>query len=382
MTTAFGPSLRHRWWLEPGLAFLNHGSFGACPREVLDAQTALRERMERQPLVFMDKELGPELDVAADRLGRFVGAPPGSVVFVENATGAVNAVVRSLRFEAGDVIVTTSHVYNAVRNALRFVCERTGAVLRVAEIPYALDGPDEAFAAFVAQLDGPVKLAVVDHLTSATALVYPIERMVRACRERGIPVLVDGAHGPGQVPIDLAALDPDWYTGNAHKWMFAPKGCAFLYSREDRRDIHPLVISHGYQEGYREAFHWVGTRDPSAWLAIGAALDFIEGLGGARAVREHNRRLAWQAGELLAQAWAVPQLAPASMRAALVALPFPGDAPPEDAPRLHDALLAQGVEVPVFPFGGRCLIRISAQVYNGIADYERLAEAVLRLRTA
>jgi isopenicillin-N epimerase len=377
-----GHALRHAAFaLDPEVVFLNHGSFGATPLRVLDAADAWRRRLERQPVHFMERELPRRLDEAADRVATLVGAKAGHLALIDNATSAVNTVLRGLRLEPGDEILTTGHVYPAVRHAIHHVAERAGADVVVARVPFPLHDADQVTQAVRCALSPRTRLVVVDHITSATGLVYPIAAVVAACRLAGVPVLVDGAHAPVQVALDLSALQPDWYTGNLHKWAFAPKGCAFLYAREPSR-VHALTISHGYQQGMREELHWTGTRDPSPWCAIPEALDFLDELGGPAVVRAHNDALCATAASLLAEAIGAPVPSSPSLRASLCTLPLPGEHPPtvEGARAAHDRLVAQGVEVPVFPFAGRCWLRISAQVYNELPDYQRLADLLVTMR--
>ncbi|MCA9661874.1 MAG: aminotransferase class V-fold PLP-dependent enzyme, partial [Myxococcales bacterium] len=212
-------TLRARWTLDPAITFLNHGSFGACPRVVLDAQQALREELEREPVRFFVRELPGRLDAARERLAAFVGADPADLVFVRNATEAVNAIVRSLDLQPGDHILTTDHAYNACRNVLEYVAERRAARVNVATIPFPIASPAQATAAILAAVTPQTRLALIDHVTSPTGLVLPIAEIVAALAERGVDTLVDGAHGPGMIDLDLEAIGAAYYTGNLHKWV-------------------------------------------------------------------------------------------------------------------------------------------------------------------
>ena len=374
----FGPGLRSLWWLDPQVAFLNHGSFGATPRRVLDAQSRWRERMERQPVHFLATEVPVLLREAADELGQFIGARGADLVFVDNATAGVNAVVSSQRFSAGDEILACTHVYGAVRKTMQHVASLTGAVVVEVPVPFPIASPQPVIDAVIAGLTSRTRLVILDHVTSPTALVLPVEAIVAACRDRGVRVLVDGAHAPGMLPLDVAAIGADWYVGNCHKWLFAPKGCAFLWARQDRQDLHASVISHGYGSGFHAEFDWTGTKDPSPWLAIGEAIAFVHGLGVDR-MRAYNRGMAAKAGEMLAERWGTILPSPASMRGTMTPIRAPGGRPGTDAAAkdLHDWLWdTHRIEVPVIAFAGACWVRISAQVYNGWDDYERLACAL------
>jgi len=372
----FGAAIRPAFLLEDGIAFLNHGSFGATPRAVMAAAEEWRQRMERQPVRFMATTLRPALREALVRLAAFVGARPGSLAFVENATAGANAVLRSLDLAPGDGIAITTHGYGAVRNTVRYVAGRAGLAVHEAQVPFPIDDADAVVAAVEAALGPRTKLAVLDHITSPTGLVFPIERLVALCRARGIAVLVDGAHAPGMVPLDLDALGADWYVGNCHKWLCAPKGAAFLHARADRQDaIHPLVISHGFGQGFATEFEWVGTRDFSSWLAVPTAIEFVTGLG-FEAVAEHNRALVRAAAARIRAEWGVAAPAPEDLLGFMTTLPLavalPGTV--EAARAVHDRLWRDHrIEVPIIPFGGRLWVRISAQVYNAPEDYEGLA---------
>jgi isopenicillin-N epimerase len=380
-----GAAARPLFCLEDGIAFLNNGSYGAAPRAVLAAQQRWRERMEAEPVRFMQREMPVALRQAAGTFAAFLGCRGEDLVFVDNATGGCNAVLRSLQFHADDEIVTTDHVYGAVRKTLAFVASRSGAAVIEAPLPYPGTTPENARAAIVTALTPQTKLLVVDWITSPTALVLPIREICAAARARGIPVLVDAAHAPGQVPVDIAALDTDWVTGNAHKWLFGARSSAFLWTRPERQnDTHPTVISHGYGAGYRAEFDWVGTRDPSSWLAVGAAIEFWRTMGGA-ALMARNRRLAADAARMLEARLGVAQAVPDAMRGAMqtIELTRHGPATLENAKRLQGRLSdAHGVVVPVVPFGDRLWVRISAQLFNEMSDYERLAEALDAERSA
>lgn len=362
------------------MAFLNHGSFGATPRRVLAAQDRWRTAMERQPVRFFIDELGPALREAAHALASRFGAHGDDLAFVENATGGCNAVLRSIRFERGDEIVGTGHIYPAVDATIRYVCERTGAVPVMVAIPFPVSDPDEVTTRFLDALTDRTRLVVLSHITSATAVVLPIEPIIAACKARGIGVLIDGAHAPGMIPLDLPALGAHWYTGNAHKWLNAAKGCAFLWtnpeSRFDRADLHPAVISLSYPAGFPDEFDWVGTRDPSAWLSVTEALAFLDELGMER-VRTHNHELVLEGGALLCDAWGVTPGTPPSMTGSILTLPCPADIEPTK--EACDALRKRWwrehrVEAMALAFGGRAWVRISAQVYNEVDDYRRLRD--------
>lgn len=382
---------RSPWLLDPAVTFLNHGSFGGCPGPVLDEQTRLRAEMERRPIEWLarERDLDPKLDRAREALAAVVGGDARDLVFVPNATTAVNAVLRSAHFEPGDDLVFTDHGYNACNNVVRFVCERSGAVPVIAELPFPLASPAEIVQAIERALTPRTRLLLIDHVTSATGLVLPIEDIVRLCRERGVRVLVDGAHAPGMVPLDLGALGADYYTANAHKWLCAPKGCAFLHVRSElQEEVRPTVISHGANtpcEGrsrFETEFGWPGTHDPTPYLTLPFAIEWLasQDPNGLDGVRQRNRDLALAAREFLCEALEVEAPAPSEMIGALVTLPLPDGPPPEGGlDAQHRQLFEQhAIEVPIvhWPRPGKRWVRISAQLHNDLDDYRALARAL------
>lgn len=373
--------MKHHWTLDPAITFLNHGSFGAAPRVVLEKQNEYRAQLEREPVRFFVRELEPLLDGARRTLAEFLGAEPEGLAFVPNATAGVNAVLRSLDLDKLDELLVTSHEYNASRNALDYVAGIAGAKVVVAEVPFPIESPDVVVERVLARVTDRTRLFLADHVVSQTAIIFPIERLVRELASRGVDTLVDGAHAPGFLPLDLRALNAAYYTGNLHKWVCAPKGAAFLYVRENRRrSVHPVSISHGAnspridRSRFLLEFDWTGTFDPSAWLAVPAALEFMSSHGGWPEVMRRNRELALLGRDILCSALGIDPPAPGEMLGAMAAVPLPDGT---EGDKLQDALLFEHhIEVPVMPWP-RPLLRISAQLYNEPADYERLAEALL-----
>lgn len=389
---------RH-WTLDPSVDFLNHGSFGATSRPVLAAQQAWRERIEAEPVRFFANDFEAPLDDARTVLGRFVGADADDLAFVPNATAGTNAVLRSLHFDAGDELLTTDHAYNAAKNTLEFVAARDGARVVVAPVPFPIDSPDQVVEALLAAVTPRTRLALIDHVTSATALVFPVELLVHELEARGIETLVDGAHAPGGLPLRIGQIGATYYTANLHKWVCAPKGTGFLWVRPDRQEaIRPLAISHGAnsprtdRSRFRVEFDWTGTADPSAYLAVPDAIRFGEGLldGGWQALRTRNHALAMAGAQLLRDAIGSPAAAPEEMLGSMVSVPLPLETGPGrvqgvalyDDP-VHAHLIARSIQVMITPWpqrpdGGtwRRLVRISAAAYNDLEQYRRLAEAL------
>jgi isopenicillin-N epimerase len=385
--------LADRWLLDPEVVFLNHGSFGAAPKAVLEEQSRIRLQIEREPLIFFDHDYLPALDQARAALAGFLGARTDDLAFVVNATTGVNTVLRSLKLEPGDQLLVTDHEYNACRNAIDAVAADSGAEVVVASIPFPGASESAVIEAILERISPKTRLVLIDHVTSQTGMVMPLERLVSEVQTRGVDVLVDGAHAPGMLALDLDSLGAAYYTGNLHKWVCAPKGAAFLHVREDRRDgVRPLVISHGAnaEAVKRSRFHlehdWTGTRDPSAWLSVPAALREMESMveGGWDEVRRRNRELVLKGRDTLCDALAIEAPCPDSMIGSLASLPLPdGDSGsvnelfPFD--KLQDRLFKDyRIEVPViaWPAPPRRLVRISAQLYNSRWQYVALAEAL------
>lgn len=372
--------LRTLWALDPAVVYLNHGSFGACPSAVMQAQTGLRRELEREPVDFLDETLPARLEAARREVAAFVGADPMDLVFVPNATAGVNAVLRSLRFQAGDEVLVTGHTYAACRKTAEFVAARTGARIVTATLPFPVREAEEIVAAVLGCVSARTRLALLDHVTSPTALVLPIARLVGELEARGVETLVDGAHAPGMVPLDLSALGAAYYTGNAHKWLCAPKGAAFLHARRDRQsDLHPTIISHGYTSGFRAEFDWTGTCDPTPWLCIPEAVRFIGGLlpGGWPEVMARNHALAVRARRLSLETFGLDAPCPETMLGSMASLPLPpatAGAPASglDFKGLHAWFRERGFEAWFHP-QPVLVLRISAQLYNQMGEYQRLA---------
>lgn len=388
--------LAQNWSLDPDVMFLNHGSFGACPRAVLAWQQTLRERIERQPVQFYVRDLEPLLDEARGSLATFLGAAAGDLAWVGNATTGINAVLQSLSFAPGDELLVTNHEYNACRNTLEFVAGRDGARVVTVDIPFPVANESVVVDTVLDAISARTRLVLLDHVTSQTGLVLPLEHILPKLRELGVLSLIDGAHAPGMIELDLAALDADFYTGNCHKWICAPKGSGFLYVRgELQHSIRPPVISHGAntrrtdRSRFLIEFDWPGTWDPTAVLSVPEALRVMSGLleGGWPAIRKRNRAMALQGRALICKALGVKPPAPESMIGSLAAVPLPpaeGEASlsPLYGDPLQDELLERWhIEVPLVPWPAhpQRLIRISAQLYNETAHYERLAGALREL---
>ena len=396
--------LADRWALDPDVVFLNHGSFGACPRTVLDAQQALRAEMEANPVAFLDRRLEDRLAAARVAIGAFVGADPDDLAFVPNATAGIATVLASVGIGPGDELVATDHEYNAALNALRAAAADAGARVVLARIPLPVAGPDAVVERILAAVTRRTRLVLLSHVTSPTALVFPVERLVPILEARGIGVLVDGAHAPGMIPLQLSALGASWYVANLHKWCCAPKGAAFVHVRRDRQaKVTPLAVSHAANDPrptrspFVRAFDWTGTLDPTPYLVAPTALAEVAGMleGGWPVVMARNRALALGAREILVGALGGTPLAPAAMLGAMAAVELPtasfGPPPvsPVDRDPIQAALLERaGIEVPLVgwprdPAPGERrwrLVRVSCHLHNELPDYVALADALRGLR--
>ncbi|MBI5609366.1 MAG: aminotransferase class V-fold PLP-dependent enzyme [Deltaproteobacteria bacterium] len=387
------PDLAAHWTLDPAVTFLNHGSYGACPRAVQQARSAWLARLEREPVTLLTRELEGLLAEVRGALGTFLGCRADDLALVSNATEGVGTVVRSLTWRHDDEVLVIDHGYNACKNAAQVEVERFGGRLVTAAVPFPLADAATAVEAILKSCSARTKLAIIDHIASPTAVLFPIKEIVQRLQARGIDVLVDGAHAPGMLPLDLDDLGAAYYTGNCHKWLCAPKGAAFLHVRRDRQTpIRPLVISHGANSPrtdtsrFRVEFDWTGTRDPSPWLTIPAAIEGMAALlpGGWPAIYQRNHQLAVEAREILCQALGVAAPCPPAMVGSMAAVILPAGQQPQggagDSDALHAWLWQRGFDLPIMTWNGQRILRVSCQLYNDRAQYQRLAELLQQQR--
>lgn len=394
MGRAVSAGLRQHWGLDPDITFLNHGSFGATPLEVLRCQDEFRAQMESEPVRFFVREV-PELwSDAVARGAAFVGADPGGFAWIANATTGVNTVLASLDLQPGDELLVTNHEYGACRNALDRRAAATGATVRCVDVPFPVTSAAQVVQAVASGITDATRLLLIDHVTSATGLVLPIAEIAATCRDAGVEILVDGAHACGMLDLDIDALGVDYYTGNFHKWVCTPKGVAMLWIAPRHRDrVRPLTTSHGAsmpaatpEEALRNEFDWVGTTDPTAVLSVPFTIDYMASLidGGWDGIRRHNHDLVVQGRRMLCEALDEVELAPAEMLGSLAAVRLPdgdpnaGPVPPYLDPHHNILLTDHNIEIPIGPFPAppKRLLRLSAQLYNTQEDVQRLVEAL------
>jgi isopenicillin-N epimerase len=387
----FGRSMLEHWLLDPDYVYLNHGTVGAPPRRVLARQQALRDEMERQPSRFMLRELNltqpapwrtvSRLREASDRVAAFLGSRPEDLVFVPNVTTGLNAVLRSMALGAGDEVVITDLAYGAIAQAAAVIVRERGATLRTVDLPFPVREPDDVVKTIVEALTPRTRLVVADHVTAQTALVLPVADIAAACHRQGIPILVDGAHAPGSIAVNIAALGVDWYAANLHKWAHAPRSCGILWAAADRQaSLHHPVASWGWGHGFRMEFEHTATSDPTSYLAAPEGLDFLEEWGFDE-VLGYMHALAWEGAARLSECWGTTVDTPRSMVGAMVTVPLPQalGTTTEDASRVRLALLIEDrIEVQLHAWRGQLWARVSNQIYNDRADIMQLAEAVIR----
>ncbi|MEH0935039.1 aminotransferase class V-fold PLP-dependent enzyme [Micromonospora psammae] len=373
------PGARLLFSLDPSVSHLNHGSFGAVPIGVQRAQQRLRDEMEANPLRFFTQGLADRITHTRRHLATFLGADPDGTALVGNATTGVAVVLQSLGLRPGDEVLSTDHGYGAVGFGIARECRRTGAVSRTLRVP--LDATDEEVVEIVRTglRPGRTRLLVVDQLTSATARLFPVAAIVGLAHERGVPVLVDAAHVPGMLPVEVGAIGADFWVGNLHKWGYAPRGTAVLVVAPPWRDrIEPLVVSWEQEAGFPGNVEWQATLDYTGWLSAPLGLYTLRSLGADR-VRAHNAALAAYGQRVVGDALGVapadlPHPGGPTVAMRIVPLP-PGVATTLDAARALRTRIAErlAAEVAVMSWDGRGWLRLCGQVYNTPDEYERLA---------
>jgi isopenicillin-N epimerase len=385
------------WDLDEEMVFLNHGSFGSTPRFVLQKQNELRTQMEKESVRFMLRELYPLYQNSLKRLAQFIGANENNLVFVKNATMGVNTIFHSLKFDPGDEILIHSHAYGACVNTIKWYAEQHKAKIVIANIPFPVSNKQQILDAYHSCISPRTKIALIDQITSPTGILFPVEELVESLQTKNIDVLVDGAHAPGQVPLNLHKLNAAYYTGNCHKWICSPKGSAFLYVREDKQHlIHPIQISHLFdapvskEKIWQGQFFWPGTDDYTAYCCVGIAIDYFENNfeGGWNSIMKKNNQLAINGRKILSEKLDTPLPTPDDMIVNLASVCLgESELPPYGfnfISEVQKKLFSEyKIEVPVLVFNRenpRLWVRIAAQLFNTLEQVEYLAESLIRLR--
>ena len=385
--------LRKNWQLDEDIIFLNHGSFGACTKSTTEEQIRWMKRIESEPVRFFEREFPQLMHEVRVNLANFLHCSAEDLALITNATTGVNTILRSLKFERGDELLVPDHAYQACRNALDYVSERWNANTVVCQLPFPISDSNEIIDSILASVTPKTKLAMLDFITSPTGYLLPIKKLVKELQARGVEVLLDAAHAPGMVELNLSDIGAEYTCGNCHKWLCTPKGSAFLHVRNDKQNkIHPLAISHGRSfplgnnTRFRHEFDWIGTHDPSPWLTIKKTMEEIPKLIGGNwsDVMQHNHNLVIRGRDIVAEALQIDPPCPNHMIGSISTLKLPDShsdrgIPLHDPDPLHERLLDEfKIQVPVWSWPsprGR-YIRISAQLYNHIDEYRYLAEVL------
>jgi isopenicillin-N epimerase len=368
------------WMLDPNITYLNHGSFGARARSVFAHQHALKQELEASPVNFLDRQMS-RLQAARETIAFFLGTDEEGFGFVDNATTGVGCVLQSIAFTPNDEIVATSLVYNGVRQLLTRTAKDAGCTYREIPIELPVQRSETLLDAVTRELTASTKLLVIDHVSSSSAIVFPVEEIVRFCKEKGVLVLVDGAHAPGMLALDIDSIGADWYIGNLHKWVCAPLGAGFVWaSNATRLSTHPMTVSHWYGQGFANEFDWQGTKDITSWLTAAEAVRWGDSIGWGE-MQRHNHELAVWMQQALVEEWGVVPLSPidGSMLGNMATVPLPDWCPNklEACFEFRDELFEKyKIEVPIFELQGRGVVRVSAQLYTRQTHLERLISAV------
>jgi isopenicillin-N epimerase len=385
-------SFESHWKHDREITFLNHGSFGSTPTEILNLQNEYRTKLEAEPIRFMVREFEGLWDDARSKTATFLGTAASNLVFVKNTTMGVNTIFHSLEFNEGDEVLVHSHVYGACLNTINYYAKKKKFTVKIAHVPFPIQDENEVTEALVQAISPKTKLLFVDHITSATGIIFPVKEIVKQFHQRGIEVFIDGAHAPGMVDLQLDELGADYYTGNAHKWICSPKGSAILYVLpEKQKNIIPLQISHNYDKSneWAKQFLWPGTDDYTAYLCVPAAIEFMSKIfpGGWKELRERNRNLSLTGRKLLSEKLGTSLPAPDNMIGHLANVYLgKAEVPTYGFNYIHpvqDELFNKyKIEVPVFVYNRnepRIWVRIATQCYNDISQIEYLGDALFQI---
>jgi isopenicillin-N epimerase len=384
------------WFLDKNIVFLNHGSFGACPIPILDEQTKFRKKLESEPIRYFLRDYEEDFLRAQTALAGFTGCSPSDLVFVQNATQGVNTVLKSLGLKKGDEILFTNQIYPACRNTIISLYHTRGISYREVKINLPVYSDDEIVNKIIESINENTRFALIDHVSSLPGMVFPVRKITEILQKRGVEVLIDGAHAPGMIPLNISDINPDYYTGNCHKWLCTPKGSAFLYVRNNRQEkIHPLVTSRintengNYKSDFQLEFSWQGTTDPSAVLTIPFAIEFLNSLvpDGIEGLMKRNSKMVFSAAEMICSEFEIPMPYPEEMSGSIYGIPFFKDdiifeSPVNQRSRLQDILFFEyNIEVMVtyWEKAPERLLRISVQAYNTPEQYEYLLSSLIKI---
>ena len=375
-------NLKNQFLLDPDITFLNHGSFGACPKTVCDNLQDWQNRVEKEPVQFFETDIFPLLADSRKALGKFLGCEGDDLVYYPNPTHAVNAVARSLKLKAGDEVLGTNHIYGALDFTWQQVCKDTGAEFIKADLPLPINSKDEFLNIFFSYVSNKTRVIFISHITSMTAMIFPVNEIIQFARQRDIITIIDGAHVPGHLPLRLTELDPDIYTGACHKWMCSPKGTSFLYvKKEMQENIHPLIVSWGWESEnpsntkFLDWHEWQGTRDMSAFLTIPEAVKFMDDNDWPNVSRKCREMVIQTRNQLLNYLNISPPC-PDDWLGQMASIPLPFN----DAVEIKNLLLNKyHIQVPVFTWEGKVYLRYSIQAYNSESDLEKLLSAIKEL---
>jgi isopenicillin-N epimerase len=369
--------------LDPEITFLNHGSFGACPKPVFSDYQRWQCILEHQPVEFLGRKVLGFLAEARERLGQFLGCSGTDLVYFPNPTTAVNMVVRNLDLKPGDEILSSDHEYGAMNRTWRYYCNKTGARYIQTHVSLPVNSHEEIVESFWKGVTKRTRVIFLSHITSPTALIFPVEQICKRAREAGILSIIDGAHAPGQIDLDLEKIGADIYTGACHKWMMSPKGASFLYARKEVQEwLDPLVVSWGYgsEPGYGSGnqfidFHeWQGTRDPACFLTVPSSIEFME-KNYWEDVSQECRILAINARRMINALTGLPSICPeeGGWLGQMIGIRLPEVYPKWIQKRLYEDFK---IEVPVMSWNGQVITRVSIQAYNTVEDVEKLVSAL------
>ncbi len=373
-------TLKLLFQLDPEITFLNHGSFGACPTAIFNELVQWQKKLENEPVRFITNDLYPALDVSRKALGEFVGCDGNDLVFFPNPSTAINTVAKSLVLNPGDEILSTDHEYGAMNRTWKFICQKTSANFIPVEIPIPVSSHEEFVDRFWSRVTERTRVIFISHLTSQTALIFPVEEICKRARKAGIFTIVDGAHAPGHIPLDISSFDPDIYIGACHKWMCTPKGVSFLYARKSVQDlIDPLVVSWGWESDdpgksrFLDYHQWQGTRDMSAFLTVPFAIQYLKELNWQTLTKKSHQMVVDFQNEIC-QMLNTPIICanPHMWQGQMCSFLLPGS---PDPVKIQSQLMDNhNIEIPVFSWKDRVILRVSVQPYNSEADLQKLKD--------